>query len=89
MGDDNDDLNSYGDDNNTLAISSFSDANEWNNGGLILTKQQFTIREDKDLNETDGIVLSNVVGLEELRDAESLQFVPINNSYVIHIFQTI
>jgi len=71
---------SYGDDNNTLAISSFSDANEWDNGGSIFAKQQFTIREDKDLNETDGIVLSNVVGLEELRDAESLQFVPINNS---------
>ncbi len=70
---------SYGDDNNGMARSSFSDANEWENEGVI-RQQQFTLRENLDLNETGGIVLSNVVGLEELRDAESLQYVPVNNS---------
>ncbi len=73
--------NSYGDDNNTLAISSFSYENKWDSGNsTTLAKQKFIVREDLDLNETDGIVLSNIIGLEELRDAESLQYVPINNS---------
>jgi len=73
--------NSYGDDNDTLAISSFSYENEWDsNNGTIFAKQKFTLREDLDLNDTCEIVLSNIVGLEALRDAESLQYVPINNS---------
>jgi uncharacterized protein YjiK len=70
----------YGnDDSSTEALSSFSNANQWYNGSVLKT-QNFMLREDLDLNETGGIVLSNIVGLEALRDAESLQFVPINNS---------
>ncbi len=73
--------NNYGDDNDTLAISSFFYENEWDNkNSTILSKQQFTLREDLNLDEVGGIVLSNITGLEELRDAESLQYVPINNS---------
>ncbi len=45
-----------------------------------LKYQNFTLREDLDLTEVGGIVLSNIVGLEELRDAESLQYVPVNNT---------
>jgi len=71
---------SYGDDNNTEALSSYFNANRWYGGGTCPTTQKFTLREDLDLNEIGGIVLSNIVGLEELRDAESLQFVPVNNS---------
>jgi len=70
----------YGDDNNTEALSSYFNANRWYSGGTLPTTQKFTLREDLDLNETGGIVLSNIVGLEELRDAESLQYVPVNNS---------
>jgi len=70
----------YGDDNDTEALSSYFNTNRWYNGGTLHTTQKFTLREDLDLNEIGGIVLSNVVGLEALRDAESLQYIPINNS---------
>jgi len=70
----------YGnDDSSTEALSSFSNANQWYNGGVLKT-QNFTLREDLDLDEIGGIMLSNIVGLEAIRDAESLQFVPVNNS---------
>jgi hypothetical protein len=72
--------NTYGDDNNSEVLSTFFNANRWYDGDSCLKYQNFTLREDLDLTEVGGIVLSNIVGLEELRDAESLQYVPVNNT---------
>lgn len=67
----------YGDDNDMEAISTFSSANQWINSNGTLVEQSFTLRENTDLNETDGIVLAN---LGDFRDTESLLYIPVNNS---------
>ncbi len=69
----------YGDDGDDTVISTFNSPNRWLSGSSEVT-QQFTLRDGKDLDEVDGIVLSNITGLEELRDGESLEFVAPNNS---------
>ena len=69
----------YGDDGDDTVISTFNSPNRWLSGSSEVT-QQFTLRDGKDLNEVGGIVLSNITGLEELRDGESLEFVAPNNS---------
>jgi len=69
----------YGDDLDDKAISTFNIPNRWNENGNLKT-QQFTIRNNKDLLEIGGIALSNVAGLEELRDTESILYVGVNNS---------
>jgi len=69
----------YEDDLDNQAISTFNTPNKWNENGTLKT-QQFTIRNNKDLVEIGGIALSNITGLEELRDAESILYVGINNS---------
>ncbi len=71
---------SYGDDLNTTVISTFNSANRWLDSSGVEKTQQFTVRNNKDLVETGGIVLSNIAGLEALRDAESILFIPQNNS---------
>ena len=67
----------YGDDSDMEAISTFSFPNKWIDSNGTLTEQSFTLRENMDLNETGGIVLSN---LGDFRDTESLLYIPINNS---------
>ncbi len=69
----------YGDDGDDTVISTFNSPNRWLSGSSEVT-QQFTLRNDKDFVEVGGIVLSNISGLEELRDGESLEFVAPNNS---------
>ena len=69
----------YGDDGNNTVISTFNSPNRWIDNGNQVT-QQFTLRDNKDLVEIGGIVISNISGLEELRDGESLEYVAPNNS---------
>jgi hypothetical protein len=71
--------NSYGDDNDAMAISTFSSANQWTESNGTVTTQKLTIQKDKDLVEIDGIVTVDINNLT-LSDAESLQYVAPNNS---------
>jgi len=69
----------YGDDFDNEAISTFGAPNQWSINGTLYN-QKFTIRNDKDLVEIGGIALSNIAGLEELRDTESILYVGVNDS---------
>ncbi|NPA51164.1 MAG: hypothetical protein GXO02_06010 [Epsilonproteobacteria bacterium] len=69
----------YGDDFNNQSISTFSSPNQWCESSLLKT-QQFSIRNNKDLAEIGGIALSEIAGLEELRDAESILYINANDS---------
>ncbi|NEW60424.1 hypothetical protein GSY74_03940, partial [Sulfurovum sp. bin170] len=71
---------SYGDDGDTQVISTFGSANQWRDESGEIVAQQLTLRENSDLNETGGIVISNITGLEEFRDGEALLYVSENNS---------
>ena len=70
----------YGDDNDGEAISTFGSENQWIDENGILQTQRITIKEGEDLNETEGLVLSNISDLDSLKDAEALLYIPQNNS---------
>ncbi len=70
----------YGDDNNGEAISTFGSENQWLDNNGVLKRQKITIRYGDDLNETDGLALSNISDLYSLKDAEALLYIPQNDS---------
>ncbi len=70
----------YGDDNNQEAISTFGSPNRWRDENSNLITQQMTIRENENLEEIDGIVLSDISDLNSLKDSESLLYISSNNS---------
>ncbi len=72
----------YGDDENQKAMSTFGEPNQWRDANGVLQTQNFDgLRLNRDLNEVGGIVLSDIQGLVGLRDAESIFYMPENNSF--------
>jgi len=71
----------YGDDYDEKVHSTFGAPNKWIDASGVLVTQSFNkLRVNRDLDEIGGIALSKIKGLVGLKDAESLLYVPSNNS---------
>ncbi|NEW59765.1 hypothetical protein GSY74_00575, partial [Sulfurovum sp. bin170] len=70
----------YGDDLDTQAISTFGAPNQWMDDGVLKTQNFNALRENRDLNEVDGIALSHIEAFDGLKDSESILYVAPNNS---------
>ena len=68
----------YGDDLDGKAISTFGEPNRWVENG-VEKKQYLVLRKNKDLTEIGSIITSNIDSID-LRDGESLLYIPRNNS---------
>ena len=69
----------YGDDNNGKGYSTFGEPNRWGANGEYV-QNFYALRAAEDLTEIGGIVISNIDVLGSVEDAESLLYVPQNNS---------